>query len=414
MNWNRLRAAATWFVFSACLLLGCVDLEVPSALHDEQSGSGGQAAMAGSIGSGGALLADASGPDPSGGSGGNATQGGRESSGGRMATGGAAATGGAEPDPADSGAGSTDAKGTGGAVADGAIDTIQAAADGSPSSPDTAILTTGDAPGDTAQDLAVDFPSPRDTGGDPARNPDASTPSHDASAPDAAAPPDLASARGPIVYYPCEQASGTSLPDLSGNDHSAVLVGAFAFSAGKVGNALSLTPVNQASGGAGSGYAVLPVGLLSAATEMTIATCDKVNNNAGWARVFDFGNDTSKYMFLTPSNGLTGKLRFGISLAGNASGVEQDMEGPAALATGVWKHLAVVIGSAGGRLYVDGVQVGTNSTMTLRPNSLGSTMNNWIGRSQFTSDPYLDGLIDDFRIYDRALSDAEIAALFKG
>jgi hypothetical protein len=42
---------------------------------------------------------------------------------------------------------------------------------------------------------------------------------------------------------------------------------------------------------------------------------------------------------------------------------------------------------------------------------LGDTSNNFIGRSPFTTDPYLDGQIDEFRIYNRVLSPAEIGAL---
>ena len=50
--------------------------------------------------------------------------------------------------------------------------------------------------------------------------------------------------------------------------------------------------------------------------------------------------------------------------------------------------------------------------MTLRPSSIGNTANNWIGKSAFTPDPYFDGLVDDFRVYNRALTAAEITALY--
>jgi hypothetical protein len=49
--------------------------------------------------------------------------------------------------------------------------------------------------------------------------------------------------------------------------------------------------------------------------------------------------------------------------------------------------------------------------MKFRPSSLGSTPNDWIGKSEFAANPYLDGAIDEFRIYNRALSAAEISAL---
>jgi hypothetical protein len=72
--------------------------------------------------------------------------------------------------------------------------------------------------------------------------------------------------------------------------------------------------------------------------------------------------------------------------------------------------VAVVLGVAGALLYVDGVEVGRSASVTLRPADLGAMSANYIGRSHFP-DPYLDGSIDDFRIYDRALSAAEIQAL---
>ena len=52
--------------------------------------------------------------------------------------------------------------------------------------------------------------------------------------------------------------------------------------------------------------------------------------------------------------------------------------------------------------------------MTLNPADLGDTNQNWIGRSQYPADPYLAATVDDFQIYDRALSAAEIAALASG
>jgi hypothetical protein len=72
--------------------------------------------------------------------------------------------------------------------------------------------------------------------------------------------------------------------------------------------------------------------------------------------------------------------------------------------------VAVTLNAATGIVYVDGVAVGTNSSMSLNPASLGSTTNNYIGRSQSGSEAYLSGALDEFRIYSEALSPAEIAA----
>ena len=60
-------------------------------------------------------------------------------------------------------------------------------------------------------------------------------------------------------------------------------------------------------------------------------------------------------------------------------------------------------------LYLDGRAADAVTTETL-PSDLGSTTQNWIGRSQW-DDPYFLGSIDEFRIYNRALSADEIQYL---
>ena len=46
--------------------------------------------------------------------------------------------------------------------------------------------------------------------------------------------------------------------------------------------------------------------------------------------------------------------------------------------------------------------------MTLHPSNLGTTTQNWIGRSQY-ADPYLNATVDDFQIYNSALTADEVA-----
>jgi hypothetical protein len=52
--------------------------------------------------------------------------------------------------------------------------------------------------------------------------------------------------------------------------------------------------------------------------------------------------------------------------------------------------------------------VARNAALTLRP---GSSTSNWIGRSQYAGDPYLDAAVDSVRVYSRALTATEIATL---
>ncbi len=49
--------------------------------------------------------------------------------------------------------------------------------------------------------------------------------------------------------------------------------------------------------------------------------------------------------------------------------------------------------------------------VSILPEDLGVTNQNWIGRSQFTADAFFNGAADDFRIYNRAMSAAEVRYL---
>jgi hypothetical protein len=218
--------------------------------------------------------------------------------------------------------------------------------------------------------------------------------------------------QGLVAWYRCESATGTDgtvLPDSSTRGNDAVLrAGASGsagstFSAGKIGNALNLVEASK-------GYVELPPGLLANACEATIATWVYINSDSNaWARIWDFGADTNSYMFLTRITNLDQLARFGITIAGSAH--EQLITGSTAVPFRKWTHVAVVLGPSGGMLYFDGQVVGTNPSMTLRPADLGSMPNIYIGRSQYSVDPYLNGSVDEFRVYNRALSPEEVQAL---
>ncbi|MDT5131451.1 MAG: hypothetical protein QOE41_762, partial [Mycobacterium sp.] len=172
---------------------------------------------------------------------------------------------------------------------------------------------------------------------------------------------------------------------------------------GKIGNAVQLS---------GSGeYADLPDGIVSGLHDFTVSAWVNPSANSAWSRVFDFGTGTGDYMFLTLSAG-GGPMRFAITTSGN--GAEQQINAPGTLPLNTWSHVAVTLSGSTGTLYVNGQPVGTNNNMTLTPAALGATNNNWIGRSQFSGDPFLAATVDDFQIYDHALSAADIASLAGG
>lgn len=208
------------------------------------------------------------------------------------------------------------------------------------------------------------------------------------------------------TYYRFDETSGATAGESSALSPSATLMNGATFSGGKFGNGVSLNGSSQ--------YVALPGGLITGMGDFTISAWVFLNSLNPWARLFDFGADTDRYMFLTPYNGSA--MRFAITkFSGNG---EQRIDGPA-LTAGTWHHVAVTLqgseGSGLGILYVDGSQVGSNTAMSFIPDMVGSLVNasnNFIGRSQYSGDPYLNARVDDFRIYNGALSASEIAALY--
>jgi len=205
----------------------------------------------------------------------------------------------------------------------------------------------------------------------------------------------------PILDYKFDQTVGSVVIDSSGGDHNGTISGGVTWVAGRKGNAIKLDGVN--------GFVLLPPGIVSALTDMTLTTWVELEVAADWQRIIDFGNNGTVQMFLVPQNKETGVMRFVLTIAGKAG--QQLVNGPSPLPVGVWKHVAVVLKGATATLYVDGTSVASMGGFTLHPSSMGSTANNWIGRSQNSADPYFKGMFDDFRIYDRALTTAEIVAI---
>jgi arabinan endo-1,5-alpha-L-arabinosidase len=171
--------------------------------------------------------------------------------------------------------------------------------------------------------------------------------------------------------------------------------GASIFNDPLLGDSLVLNGTNQ--------FVNLPGG---AANAQTFAAIFKWNGGAAWQRVFDFGNGTNSYVFLTPLAS-TGFPRFTITSSG--IGGEQHLDGTGVMPVNVWTHVAATTDGSRGILYVNGVAVTTNTSMTLTASDIVPT-NVWFGRSQFPADPYFNGQISSIRIYGRALSANEIVA----
>ncbi|MGW7407650.1 LamG domain-containing protein [Streptomyces sp. NPDC054833] len=159
------------------------------------------------------------------------------------------------------------------------------------------------------------------------------------------------------------------------------------------------------------GHLALGEDLLAGASAYSVATWVSLTGQpATWSRVFDFGTGVSANMFLTPRSD-AGTLRYAITAGGG--GAEQRIDADP-LPTDRWVHVAVTYGAGTAVLYVDGREVGRNAVVTVEPRYFGNHIRNGcIGRSQYP-DPYLKAAVDDFRVYGRTLTVAEVTALAQG
>ncbi len=200
-------------------------------------------------------------------------------------------------------------------------------------------------------------------------------------------------APAPIHRYAFNDAGNPGLDSIAGAN--ATLTGAAAI----VNGQLDLT----------GGFASLPLGNeINTYTNATFETWFTFRGGGNWQRVFDLGTDTNNYAFLTPQSGDNTTY---FEIKSPPSGVLRASTGTAPLNTQV--HMVGVVDDTRDevRLYVNGqlVSIGANPNFSFA--TLGGSINYFLGKSQF-ADPAFNGSINEFRIYNQALTSAQVQASF--
>ncbi|MEX1117032.1 MAG: glycosyl hydrolase [Akkermansiaceae bacterium] len=199
----------------------------------------------------------------------------------------------------------------------------------------------------------------------------------------------------PSAFYRFEN----NARDTGAYGHTAMMQGAAKCADGHSARSLSL------SGSSTTRDHVLLPPRIADSNDFTFGAWVKWDGGANWQRVFDLGDSTSDYLFLSPSAG-NGRLRFTIRV--NDS--DQSLEHSSALPVGQWTHVAVTISGNTGKLFVNGALSTTNNSMSHNPSAVGSNTN-YLGRSRYSPDPYFNGMMDDVVFLSTALADAKISTL---
>lgn len=220
----------------------------------------------------------------------------------------------------------------------------------------------------------------------------------------APATPPKADRNGLVAHWPLNGKSGQNATDSTGHGYDGALAGDVKWADG----ALEFGGTN--------GHVQLPNNLLNGAPAATVSADVFVSAEQQTPYfLYGFGNTGPTgvgdgYLFGTGGTD-TGGLKGAIA-TGNWT-TEQQVASSGGLPRGVWKNLTLTVGGGTGVLYLDGVEVARNDKVTIKPSDIGGgiTAANYLGRSVYAGDRTFKGKMKDVRLYNRALSGAEVAGL---
>ncbi len=127
-----------------------------------------------------------------------------------------------------------------------------------------------------------------------------------------------------------------------------------------------------------------------------------------WARLFDFSNGPSSDNIIIAWRENIGLMHWGIWRGGDWQSVQTEQAFP----VNEWVHVMAVVDEGGmGYIYWNGALIASGPMHT--PNNILRNLQ-YIGRSAWDGDGYFHGVIDDFVVYNRALSPEEVLLLYAG
>ncbi|MCI0590883.1 MAG: PKD domain-containing protein, partial [Gammaproteobacteria bacterium] len=210
---------------------------------------------------------------------------------------------------------------------------------------------------------------------------------------------------GLVAAYTFEEKNGTTVVDASGKGNNGTISGATRINQGRFGKALSFD-------GNGNVVTVNDAASLDLTTGMTIeAWVYPINPSANWTpwhpvvmKAGSTNTNGSTYgaaAYVLYASTDTDQAATGVFT--NGSWLEYLKEGPT-LATNTWTHIAGTYNGTTQRLYINGEEV-ANSPLTDPIQVSDGVL--YIGGTPFWGE-FFRGYIDEIRVYNRALTAAEI------
>ena len=205
--------------------------------------------------------------------------------------------------------------------------------------------------------------------------------------------------RGLVAHWTVDEGSGDILHDVSGNGHHGTIHGATWVKRG-TGGVLAFTG-NQSYVDFGNVAALKPIGDFSFSAWIRLDTDPYPDKTTNW-HLFGWETYTKSGTTLR-LDGSKAQVYFRASHDGVGNGRSQGLSATQ-LANGTFYHLAAVKRGRKVLLYVDGVLDAAIAVNDPAPNDLPFTLS--------TAEQSFAGLMDNVRLYERALSPGEVVSLY--
>jgi len=211
-----------------------------------------------------------------------------------------------------------------------------------------------------------------------------------------------------VGYWAFDETTGTTASDSSGYGNDGTVNGA-TWTTGKVNGALSFDGTNDRVEIPGSTSLSLDTNQVTFATWLYADTLD-----SSWSTVMQRSNAAGNWydwqIYARASDAPTSyhpvcRIDFGGSMT------NEQVEGDIVLQPDTWYYLACTYDGTALKFYIDGTL--RNTTPMIGGTIPNSGNDVWLGGNDIWGE-YFDGILDETRIYNQALSQAEIQALMEG
>ncbi|MEO8427268.1 MAG: LamG-like jellyroll fold domain-containing protein [Verrucomicrobiota bacterium] len=196
---------------------------------------------------------------------------------------------------------------------------------------------------------------------------------------------------GLVGYWKLDDAFGTTATDSSGSGNPGTLNNGPLWTSGKTGSALSFDGVDDYVN-------VNNTSSLNPGTQLTLSAWIKPTSTSTSGEIISKENNVNNQYYLRLQGG--GKIRFTVAGA--------TLNGTTTLSPNTWNLITGTYDGSSMNLYINGFLDATSpATLSMADNGL----NVRLGARQYATPVVFHGLIDDVRIYNRALSLAEVQTL---